>query len=163
MLHMTGMGQRGFTLIELLVVISIIGLLASVVLASISSARDKARVAQTVTDLKEIKKVIDLYFADHNAMPCVDHLWSDTIERNWSAPYYQWHTLPWGGQYHLEYGISTPASYSISMNSPGSSPAQSIDTMMDDGNLATGLIRGSGGRLEYYGIDPSYPYGGVCP
>jgi len=36
---------KGFTLIELLVVISIISLLSSVVLSSVSSARDKARIA----------------------------------------------------------------------------------------------------------------------
>ena len=39
------MRQRGFTLIELLVVIAIIGLISTVILASMNSARDKGRMA----------------------------------------------------------------------------------------------------------------------
>lgn len=57
---------RGFTLIELLVVIAIIGILASIVLANLTSARMKARDTQRLSDLRTIQKALELYAADHN-------------------------------------------------------------------------------------------------
>lgn len=53
--------HRAFTLIELLVVIAIIGLLSSVVLASLSTARSKSRDARRVADMKQIVAAVELY------------------------------------------------------------------------------------------------------
>lgn len=53
---------RGFTLIELLVVIAIIGVLASIVLASLSSARSKSRDARRIADIKQIQLALELYY-----------------------------------------------------------------------------------------------------
>jgi len=64
-----GRSARGFTLIELLVVIAIIGMLASIILASLNTARIKSRNARRLADLKEIQTALELYFSDHNQYP----------------------------------------------------------------------------------------------
>ena len=54
--------KRGFTLIELLVVIGIIGILSSIVLVSVNSARMKARDARRMSNLREIRTALYLYY-----------------------------------------------------------------------------------------------------
>jgi prepilin-type N-terminal cleavage/methylation domain-containing protein len=63
--------KKGFTLIELLVVIAIIGILASVVLASLNSARKKSRDARRVADIKQIQLALELYFDSKSTYPDV--------------------------------------------------------------------------------------------
>ena len=59
--------QSGFTLIELLVVIAIIGILASVIIASLSSARGKSADAKIKSQLNSMRAQAMLYSIDGNA------------------------------------------------------------------------------------------------
>ena len=61
--------SRGFTLIELLVVIAIIGILSSVVLASLNGARVKARDAKRMAEMKSLQTALELYYSTTNAYP----------------------------------------------------------------------------------------------
>jgi prepilin-type N-terminal cleavage/methylation domain-containing protein len=59
----------GFTLIELLVVIAIVGVLSSVVLASLNSARVKARNSLRVSTLRQLKNAFNMYYSDFGSYP----------------------------------------------------------------------------------------------
>ena len=58
--------KKGFTLIELLVVIAIIGVLSSVVLASLNSARSKGNNVAVRSNLDTIRSQAQLYVDDHS-------------------------------------------------------------------------------------------------
>jgi prepilin-type N-terminal cleavage/methylation domain-containing protein len=60
---------KGFTLIELLVVIAIIGILSSVVLASLSTARAKSRDARRISDIGQVQLALELYYDTASAYP----------------------------------------------------------------------------------------------
>ena len=61
--------KKAFTLIELLVVVSIIGILSSVVLASLNSARGKAQNARAMADLRSFRTGIALLEDDTGKWP----------------------------------------------------------------------------------------------
>ncbi len=125
---------KGFTIIEILVVIAIIGILSSVVLANLRTAKEKARIAIAHADLKSIATGIVLLANDtsewpgHNAVDVVDtgasgnEVWdlgspeaglaqTDGLYIDWNGPYIRAAstTDPWGNNYFFDsdYNIGT--------------------------------------------------------
>lgn len=60
---------KGFTLIELLVVIAIIGLLSTLAVIALGTARAKARDAKRVSDIKQVQSALELYNSDAGGYP----------------------------------------------------------------------------------------------
>ncbi len=74
--------SKGFTLIELLVVIAIIGVLSSVVLASLNTARSKGNDAAIQSNLSTIQTEAEIYYGNTSntygsaAVTCVTGMFS---------------------------------------------------------------------------------------
>lgn len=71
--------SKGFTLIELLVVIAIISLLSSVVLASLNSARAKARDAKRMSDLHNIQLALEMYYDKYGTYQVAGTGWGSNV------------------------------------------------------------------------------------
>ena len=74
--------RKGFTLIELLVVVAIISLLSSVVMASLNSARIKARDVKRVADFRNIASAMELYFDKYGRYPLSPNLCCSSDDHN---------------------------------------------------------------------------------
>jgi prepilin-type N-terminal cleavage/methylation domain-containing protein len=117
--------KRGFTLIELLVVIAIIGILSTIVLVSLNSARKKGRDARRVADVRQLQLALELYYDKYNGYTQVTDLDLSTLvsdgflsviphdpsdQRDYSYAY-----TTNGGDYHL--GASLEDSANSAKNS----------------------------------------------
>ena len=63
------MNKKGFTLIELLVVIAIIGLLSTMSVVALGSARQKSRDSKRLSDIKQVQTALELYYTDQGSYP----------------------------------------------------------------------------------------------
>lgn len=67
--NMKNNNRSGFTLIEMLVVVAIIGLLSSVVVVGVGTARKQARDTRRISDIRQIQNALENYYSTNNAYP----------------------------------------------------------------------------------------------
>jgi prepilin-type N-terminal cleavage/methylation domain-containing protein len=75
--RITMKNKRGFTLIELLVVISIIGLISTIVLASLAEARGEAQKSAMVQDLKQLQLAFEIYKSQNGYYPYENDMYQE--------------------------------------------------------------------------------------
>jgi prepilin-type N-terminal cleavage/methylation domain-containing protein/prepilin-type processing-associated H-X9-DG protein len=156
--------RRGFTLIELLVVIAIIAVLISLLLPAVQSAREAARRAQCVNNLKQIGLAMHNYHSAVGSLPWGDGPW--WIE--WSA-----HTLLLP---YLEQGPIYNTINFADVELPNFLPALNIDNPVNstatytvisvfncpsDGDRLT-EVSGHNSYMANSGSAPNCAYGGIA-
>ncbi|MEI6529626.1 MAG: prepilin-type N-terminal cleavage/methylation domain-containing protein [Candidatus Falkowbacteria bacterium] len=63
------MNKKAFTLIELLVVIAIIGLLSTLSIVALNTARARSRDARRISDIKQTQTALEMYYNDNGQYP----------------------------------------------------------------------------------------------
>ncbi len=132
--------SRGFTLIELLVVIAIIGILSSVVLASLNSARAKSRYASAVSQMRQIDLAAEHYYSVNGSYPGDASPGSmpsglSTYMASWPTPpcsgyTYDWNYFSSGANVHVMLRSSTTDLYSYCVySSTGTCTGTNITTI----------------------------------
>jgi type IV pilus assembly protein PilE len=113
--------NKGFTLIELLVVIAIIGILSSVVLASLSTARSKGNDAKVKGQLASVRNAAEIYYGNNNS-------YGATVSNNCAGGMF---TDATSGLSNLVTAANYPSNTTLVCNSNGTSYAVGA-------NLSTG-------------------------
>jgi prepilin-type N-terminal cleavage/methylation domain-containing protein len=142
--------KKGFTLIELLVVIAIIGVLSSVVLASLNTARQKSRDAKRISDLKQLQLALELYFDAHRAYPTAAQFTANLKSEGFIAAI---PVDPIGDTAYHYAGLSSTAGGACSSYHLGATLEESTHVgLANDIDAAAGTLC-SGGGTDFPGAD----------
>lgn len=70
---------KGFTLLEMLVVVAILIVMAGLILASVTLARDRAKVLRARRDVAQLKSAWETYYADYSGFPAPAQITGNSI------------------------------------------------------------------------------------
>lgn len=140
----------GFTLVEIMVTVSIIGLLTSLSVPAVMSAKDKALAAALANNFRTYAAAFEIYSLEHGTWPAdeypgtVPEGMEDRLAK-FSETTYQ------GGQWDWEYkAVGVTAGVSLRLSSISEQVLSRIDEILDDGDLTQGFFRKTNGNGVTY-------------
>ena len=105
--------KKHFTLIELLVVIAIIAILAAMLLPALGRARDKAKAASCMSNLKQLGTAMTMYIDDYRTYPYQQS--TSVAKQEWDMRLLPYLGLPAGVKPKAQYkGFHCPAALPFS-------------------------------------------------
>jgi len=118
--------RRGFTLIEMLLVIVIIGVLAGMVVTSLSGRSKEAKITRAKADIRgNLSLALDLFEQDVGRYPTSDEGLKALVTdpgnlTGWKGPYLKGGLMndPWGNAYNYTLDSDNPNIYTLSSNGP---------------------------------------------
>ena len=156
---------QGFTLIELLVVVAIISLLSSIVMASLNSARNKAKDAAVKEGVHQMASVMAMNYNDYGSYCQLQYGWASqdgACDVAFSGIYAPQARQICSSMYNNAAGgyLGSPTFYKIYFNSifggvTGCATSYSIMVLLNDGNWYCSGSSGAKGEYAYYGDPPN--------
>jgi len=137
--------KKGFTLIELLVVIAVIGLLATIVLVSLNTARQKARDARRLQEIRQLQLALDMYYDQNGTYPVSGNCGATVPNSSWCNS-----IESLSGNYWLRNGVSNLSQY-LAKDPVDPQPAASANFSSISGTYFY-FSNGYGGSGQWYMI-----------
>jgi general secretion pathway protein G len=135
----------GFTLIEIMVVVVIIGLLAAVIVPTVISKVDEARVAKTKQDIQSLETALTMYRLDNSKYPTTEQGLAalttqptDPSIKHWRPGGYLQRVSkdPWGNDYQYVYPGTHGKEYDLySLGADGQPGGEGIDADIGNWNI----------------------------